>query len=176
MNLSLIIIVVMIAAVIPFLVTRFWMAQPKKSTVLFEDKSNTPSPVKPTKNPSAILDCLSMDLEPKEVWGIKKYSIAVVAADGKRFLGYDILQAMTNAGLSFGQGKIFHYYLAKELIFSVGPQAEPYYFDMDNIASFTTRGLDFIFDATKTGYEEFAREVALQLADELQGDVRETLR
>lgn len=176
MNLSLIIIVVMIAAVIPWLVTRFWVAQPKKSPVLF-DASSDKTPVKnPEKNPHAILDCLSMDLEPKELLGIKQYSVAVVAEDGKKFLGFDILQALTNAGLSYGQGKLFHYYVAKEIIFSVAPQAEPYYFDVDNMSSFSTRGLNFIFDAYRTGYEDLAREVALQLADELQGDVRETLR
>lgn len=175
MNLSLIIIVVMIAAVIPWLVTRFWVGQPKPP-VLFEPEVNKNPTSKPQRHPQAILDCLSMDLEPKELMGIKKYSIAVVADEGKSFAGYDILQAMTNAGLSYGQGKLFHYYVAKEIIFSVAPQVEPYYFEMENFSAFRTRGLNFILDATKTGYEEFAREVALQLADELQGDVRETLR
>ncbi|HEV2613681.1 MAG TPA: cell division protein ZipA C-terminal FtsZ-binding domain-containing protein [Gammaproteobacteria bacterium] len=176
MNLSLIILVIMVVAVIPFLVTRFWISLPKKNPVLFEDKSEKSSAVKPERNPQAILDCLSMNLEPKELLGIKQYSVAVVAEDGKKFLGFDLLQAFTNAGLSYGRGKLFHYYVAKEVIFSVAPQAEPYYFDMDNISSFSTRGLNFIFDAYRTGYEDLAREVALQLADELQGDVRETLR
>jgi FtsZ-interacting cell division protein ZipA len=176
MNLSLIIIVVMIAAVIPWLTSRFWVSQPKKSSFLFEESLLKHSPVKATKNTNSILDCLNMDLEPKEIMGMKKYSIAVVAEEGKKFKGFDLLQALTNAGLSYGAGKLFHYYVAKEIIFSVAPQAEPYYFEMENLSEFSTRGLNFILDAYQSGYEELAREVALQLADELQGDVRETLR
>ncbi len=175
MNLSLIIMVVMIAAVIPWLATRFWKAQPKKSAVLFEEK--TPQVfTKPQKDPYAILDCLRQEFGPKDILGIKPYSIAIVAEKDKTFKGYDVLQALSNSGLTYGQGKLFHYYIAKEIIFSVAPQAEPYHFDLDKIAHFETRGLHFIFDATKTGYEDLAREVADQLADELQGEVRETLR
>ncbi|MDX2165280.1 MAG: cell division protein ZipA C-terminal FtsZ-binding domain-containing protein [Gammaproteobacteria bacterium] len=175
MNLSLIIMVVMIAAVIPWLTMRFLKAQPKKPPALFEQKFHDVLK-KPIKDPYAILDCLSSDLEPKEILGIKKYAIAVVAEADQEFKGFDILQAMTSAGLAYGQGKLFHYHIAKEIIFSVAPQAEPYHFDLDSIAEFKTRGLHFIFDATKTGYEDLAKEVALQLAEELQGEVRETLR
>ena len=175
MNLSLIIMVVMIAAVIPWLTMRFLKAQPKKPPALFEDK--TPDvPKKPTKDPYAILDCLSTDLEPKEILGLKKYAIAVVAEEDQPFKGFDILQAMSSAGLTYGQGKLFHYYIANEIIFSVAPQAEPYHFDLTKLSEFSTRGLHFIFDATKNGYEDLAKEVALQLAEELQGEVRETLR
>ena len=176
MNLPLIIIVVMIAAVIPWLVTRFWVSLPKKSPVLFETPEDNAPIKKPQKNPAAILDCLSMELESKDILGMKKYSIAVVAEDGKTFKGCDLLEAFANAGLTYGQGNLFHYYLAKEVIFSVAPQAEPYYFRIEDIANFSTRGLNFIFDAYKSGYEDLAKEVALQLAEALQGDVRETLR
>jgi len=176
MNLSLIIIVVMIAAVIPWLVTRFWVSLPKKSPVLFEAPEDNIAVKKSQKNPHAILDCLTMELESKDILGMKKYSIAVVAEDGKVFKGYDLLEAFANAGLSYGQGNLFHYYLAKEIIFSVAPQSDPYYFEMEKLAAFSTRGLNFIFDAYKPGYEDLAKEVALQLADELKGDVRETLR
>lgn len=176
MNLSLIIIVVMVAAVIPWLATRLWVAQPKKLPVLFEISSDTNPIEKDPKNSRSILDCLSTSLEPKELLDMKKYSIAVVAEDGKKFKGYELFQAFTKAGLTYGQGKLFHYYVAKEVIFSVAPQTEPYYFDMLTLSDFSTKGLHFIFDAYRTGYEELAKEVALQLADELQGDVRETLR
>lgn len=176
MNLSLIIIVVMVAAVIPWLATRFWVAQPKKLPVLFEIPADKTTPEKSQKNPHAILDCLSASLEPKELLDMKKYAIAVVAEEGKQFKGYDLFQAFTKAGLTYGQGKLFHYYVAKEVIFSVAPQAEPYYFDMLTLSDFSTKGLHFIFDAYRTGYEDLAKEVALQLADELHGDVRETLR
>lgn len=175
MNLSLIIIVVMIAAVIPWLITRFLKAQPQKNPALFEETSSVVS-ASSKKDPYAILDCLSHDVGPKEILGITPYSIAVVAEDDKNFKGFDVLQAMANAGLSYGQGKLFHYYIAQEVIFSVAPQTEPYHFDLENIAEFKTRGLHFIFDATKTGYEDLAKEVAMQLAEELEGEVRETLR
>lgn len=103
--------------------------------------------------------------------------IHVKAAPGSVFSGYGLQQALTAAGLRFGELSIFHRYefdSGKErIIFSVASAVEPGVFDLQRIGGFATPGLSIFMtiancsDPVKTF--EILIDTAQQLADDLGG-------
>lgn len=103
----------------------------------------------------------------------------VVAGEGRRFYGYELLQALLAAGLRYGEMSIFHRYETqneKEIaLFSVASATEPGVFDLNKIGSFFCTGLSLFMKIKKPAQPvttfETMLETAKQLADDLNGEV-----
>ncbi len=106
--------------------------------------------------------------------------LSVMAKPGQYFGSYDLLQAITAAGLKYGDMNIFHYYLDntenKEPLFSLASVAEPGEFAMDQMGDFSCPGLVLFMQPALLDQPEMAfdlmLETANQLAEDLGGDLR----
>ena len=73
-------------------------------------------------------------------------TLYIIVTDDRQLAGPDIQNALSALGFEFGEMNIFHHFGSGELsskkpLFSLVNMYEPGYFDLDRIASFTTRGL-----------------------------------
>lgn len=110
--------------------------------------------------------------------------MSVLAKPSHAFASYDLLQALSAAGMQFGEMKIFHYYLptlnGKVALFSLASATEPGYFDMDKIGEFSCKGLTLFMNLADVHDPEHAFEIMLdtaqQLADDLDGDLYSSQR
>lgn len=75
----------------------------------------------------------------------KSLMLFLVAKDGQTFAGYDLLQSVLASGLRFGEGSIFHKYQNANgqgtVLFSLAAATADGKFDLQNIGSFSVRGL-----------------------------------
>lgn len=105
--------------------------------------------------------------------------INLAAAEGRRFPGSHLVQALESAGMRYGQHQIFHRTLetssGSAALFSAANILEPGMFDMERIADFDTPGVAFFmclpgpYDGLVT-FEQMlatAREVAERLGGHL---------
>lgn len=101
------------------------------------------------------------------------------------FLGYELLQALTAAGLHYGKLNIFHYYEKssdnkdENILFSLASAVEPGIIDVDNIGAFTCPGLTLFMHAEIKNPEaifELMLQTAEQLAEDLGGTICNELR
>lgn len=106
--------------------------------------------------------------------------LSVVAQPGQQFVSYDLMQAISGAGLQFGEMNIFHYYFStpqgKKPLFSLASATEPGEFNMDRIGEISCTGLTlFMLLATvpnpQLAFDQMMKS-AEQLADDLGGDLR----
>jgi cell division protein ZipA len=106
--------------------------------------------------------------------------ISVLAKSGQTFASYDLLQAISAAGMQFGEMNVFHYYLptltGKITLFSLASATKPGYFDMDNMGNFSCAGLTLFLDIQSVPDPEQALDLMLktaeQLVDDLDGELR----
>jgi cell division protein ZipA len=104
----------------------------------------------------------------------------VMAQPGQFFESYDLIQAISSAGLHFGDMNIFHYYLTtptkKITLFSLASATEPGDFDMDHIGDFSCAGLTLFMNVGDVPDPMKSFELMLitaqQLADDLGGELR----
>lgn len=110
--------------------------------------------------------------------------LTVAARPGRQFGSYDLLQAISAAGLQFGDMNIFHYY-AKQTpgqvpLFSLASATEPGDFNIDRMGEFTCTGLTLFTNMADVTDPEQAFELMLksaqQLADDLDGELRAGMR
>jgi len=88
------------------------------------------------------------------------------------FHGYDLLQSLLAAKLRFGDGNFFHYYQHQngitESVFTVTATSETGEFDLNQMHSFTTRGLCLFFKPkADEAVNQEARKVLLDSARRL---------
>jgi len=105
------------------------------------------------------------------------FVLAVMAKSGTRFVSYDLLQAISAAGLQFGEMNIFHYTFPEAAygikLFSLVSAEEPGDFNLDSMGEFSSGGLMLFMDAV--GVPDPAQafqimlEKAAQLAEDLDG-------
>jgi len=210
MNLSLILVLLLIAVVIPWMLRRFFPRQPGREGAqwlepamettrdAYEDdyeiikKTSSAAPLSyaldVTTEQSIILPEKTPAPAPQEKKSIQKdllvesnlRVIYVMAPKGEFFIGYELLQALQNAGLRYGARQIFHCYTDESdkttLAFSVASAVEPGSIDMQEIGMYATPGLSLFMDASSVDSPELSyqwmKETAEQLADELGGVVR----
>lgn len=106
--------------------------------------------------------------------------ISVMARPGAVFSSYDLLHAISAAGMQFGEMKIFHYYLPTEggrlTLFSLASATKPGHFDLDKIGDFSCAGLTLFTNLREVPDPEEAFELmystAEQLAEDLDGELR----
>lgn len=108
-------------------------------------------------------------------------TLYITAPPIKTFNGADILAAVKTVGLEFGDMHIFHHYGIGEMhqqkpLFSMANMFEPGYFELNKIASLSTRGLS-IFLCLPTPVDghvvfELMLNTAQRLADILGGEIR----
>lgn len=105
--------------------------------------------------------------------------INLFAKAKNHFASYDLLQAISNTGMHYGEMNIFHYYVAteksKKPLFSLASATEPGEFNLDRIGEFSCAGLTFFMDLKKVAEPHSAFKkmllIAEQLAEDLEGDL-----
>lgn len=102
--------------------------------------------------------------------------IHVMAQPGAKFIGYDLYQALTSAGLTYGEMKIFHRYAEKsertnQILYSVASAVNPGQIDLDNIGAFSTIGLTLFMDFSKQKTASAAFQMMLNTAKLLAEDL-----
>ncbi len=105
--------------------------------------------------------------------------LSVMAKKNGRFESYDLLQAISAAGLQFGEMNIFHYYHAtpvgKIKLFSLASANKPGDFDLNNIAEFSCSGLMLFMDIVQVPDPQYAFKLMLDVAERLTEDLDATL-
>lgn len=106
-------------------------------------------------------------------------TLHVLPAEGERFVGFDLLQAMLGANLYFGKMSIFHLHTQPmgkgKILFSAAQANEPGVFNMNAISSWQCSGLALFMQLTDPEHnletlEQFF-QTAQQLAENLGGMV-----
>jgi len=103
----------------------------------------------------------------------------VLAQPERPFVGYELMQSLSAAGLRFGEMNIFHYYTSEEknaqIIFSLSSAVEPGIFDVSNVGAICCPGLSLFMRVSATEYPDqvftLMLETAQQLADDLGGEL-----
>lgn len=107
--------------------------------------------------------------------------VTIKARAGAPFASYELLQALSNVGLHYGDMKIFHRYAHVDgegsTLFSVATLNNPGTFDMSNFGHFSCTGLCLFTDLDKVDSPlavfDLLLETAYQLAEDLNGDLFE---
>jgi len=105
--------------------------------------------------------------------------ISIMAKNNSNFASYDLIQAISAAGLQYGDMNIFHYFYPDAnfgiKLFSLISAEEPGEFNLDNIGNFSCSGLMLFMEKTKVpdpiSAFNIMLEKAQQLADDLEGQL-----
>lgn len=102
-------------------------------------------------------------------------SLYLLAEASYPFTGYDLYQALTMSGLTFGQMNIFHLMDDDTILFSVASAKEPGSFDLDDTGAWRCDGLCFFLQLDMVDNPLLAFDKMLnvikELADELGGQL-----
>jgi cell division protein ZipA len=121
--------------------------------------------------------------KPKEIQKDLKNDIVVmhvITKPGLHFASYDLFQAISAAKLQFGEMNIFHYYDEQNKpLFSLASATEPGDFDLNAMGEYSCVGLSLFMNLRETKQKEkvfgLMLDTALQLADDLNGELRESV-
>lgn len=101
--------------------------------------------------------------------------LSIMAKKGNRFESYDLFQAISAAGMQFGEMNIFHYYqptpVGKVTLFSLASASKPGDFDLNHIAEFSCMGLMLFMDIGNTPDPQHAFKLMLETAERLTEDL-----
>jgi FtsZ-interacting cell division protein ZipA len=108
----------------------------------------------------------------------------VMARPGKTFVGYELLQALSAAGLQYGDMNIFHQYASEtdatqkqKILYSLASATEPGTFDLSEMGGVQCSGLCLFMDTKQIDHPIAAFEQMIvtvkQLADDLDGIAQE---
>lgn len=101
--------------------------------------------------------------------------LSVMARPGTRFASYELLQAISAAGLQFGEMNIFHYLYPEtgygNKLFSMASAEEPGEFNLDNMGEFSCPGLMLFMDLSKVPDPWAAFSIMLEKAEQLSEDL-----
>jgi cell division protein ZipA len=110
--------------------------------------------------------------------------ISIMAEPGKKFIGYDLLQALLSAGLRFGKMSIFHRHEEAngkgKVLFSLASATKPGTFDIHKMGGVSCIGLTLFMrlsehDEPLKVYDLMIKTASL-LAEDLQGGLFEADR
>jgi len=101
--------------------------------------------------------------------------LCIMAKPGGRFASYELLQAISSAGLRFGEMNIFHYVYPETnygiKLFSLLSAEEPGEFNLDTIGDFSCPGLMLFMDAARVPDPSAAFNIMLEKAGQLAEDL-----
>jgi cell division protein ZipA len=148
---------------------------PKKTVILQKQQQmdKVPEAVK-SVSPERIQSQVNFN----EVNSIKKFkpipqliTLIVNTKPERKFLGYEVLQALLGCQLRFGKMNIFHYYETRadkeKILFSVASATEPGMFDINKMGAFVGKGLTLFMRLTEDYHDEIALEIMLDTAYQL---------
>ncbi len=106
--------------------------------------------------------------------------LSVMAKPNTRFVAYDLVQAISAAGMQHGEMNIFHYHqqtmTGRVTLFSLASASKPGIFDLNDIGNISCAGLMLFMDiATVPDPQNAFRmmlETAERLTDDLDGELR----
>ncbi len=203
MNLSLLIVIVLVAIVIPWII-RYVVYRPSSSRtqlLIPEHDASIEEPIHETSEfvsaprTVSVLDDLgfkqSMTSDFKKTPAkpaANKYlsandrfqMIHVMAEEGKAFAGYELLQTLSSLGFHYGPMRIFHFYRDKEdpnsILFSLASAVEPGVFDLEKMAAFTTPGVSLFMDKKKVVAPAQVFQQMVAVAEQLADEMGGELR
>jgi FtsZ-interacting cell division protein ZipA len=168
----------MLMVVLPLLGRRFFPSNSKNNMAFLlpiaeKDKKTS------TEKKQIISDVSDISLLPtnnkmyqKELFSeFSSKTIIVIAKSNQFFRGYELLQALQNVDLIYGEKELFHYFCNDEILFSVSPLTEPYTFDLHEMGAFMTTGLKFSIK-NEVDYQTM-KNIAEMLTEELEGQIQE---
>lgn len=200
MNLSLILVIVLVAVVIPWIIRSAFIKPveaPAELAISEEEVEEGFSDVRvlPSRHERATADLgfkesaasvLSNTGSPKVVvekhlpTGDRLEIIHIMAPAGKKFVGYELLQTLQTAGFTYGPMRIFHYSIDDTIAFSLSSAVEPGVFNIEEIGAFATPGLTLFLDKTKVLNPQktiaLMYDTAQQIAEDLGGELRNAKR
>lgn len=101
--------------------------------------------------------------------------LSVMAKPGNRFVSYELLQALSNSGMEFGEMNIFHYYqptaMGKLTLFSLASANKPGDFDINNMGDFSCTGLMLFLNIGQVADPQYAFKLMLDIANQLTEDL-----
>ncbi|MEO8401659.1 MAG: cell division protein ZipA C-terminal FtsZ-binding domain-containing protein [Gammaproteobacteria bacterium] len=101
--------------------------------------------------------------------------LSVMAKTGNRFVSYELLQALSNSGMQFGEMNIFHYYqptaMGKLTLFSLASANKPGDFDLNNMGDFSCTGLMLFLNIGQVSDPQYAFKLMLDIANQLTDDL-----
>ncbi|MBU0456195.1 MAG: cell division protein ZipA C-terminal FtsZ-binding domain-containing protein [Pseudomonadota bacterium] len=106
-------------------------------------------------------------------------TIGVFASEGKKFGGYELLQAIQANGFYYGDMQIFHHYghdltLSKKL-FSLASATEPGDFDLNNMGNFFCKGLILFMNIQEHSEPVSVFDKMIDTASQLSDDINGVL-
>lgn len=116
-------------------------------------------------------------LSEKSVEEPRVISIYLVAQNNRHFNGYELLQALLNHGLHYGEMHLFHYYThsakSEKPIFSIAAATKSGEFNLAQINDFCCKGLILFMDSSqqtdaRISFDKMV-EIAILLAEEIEG-------
>ncbi|MFU8797695.1 MAG: cell division protein ZipA [Gammaproteobacteria bacterium] len=129
-----------------------------------------------------ILDDAEIISETRIIKPVRDFVIFYVMAKSKQsFVGYELLQALSAAGLQYGEMNIFHHYNEdKKSLFSLASASEPGTFDLSEMGGVQCKGLCIFMDAKRVEQPQHIFETMLstvkQLAEDLGGVIQDQKR
>lgn len=99
----------------------------------------------------------------------------IFAKPNQAFASYDLLQAISAAGLQFGDMSIFHYHITtdkgQETLFSLASATKPGIFDLNKMGEFSCVGLTLFSDLSNASDPALVWEKILEIAESLAEDL-----
>lgn len=106
--------------------------------------------------------------------------IHVMAPEGKVFAGYELLQTLSSLGFHYGPMRIFHFFQDKNdpnsILFSLASAVEPGVFDLEKMAAFTTSGVSLFMDKKKVTAPAQVFQQMVTTAEQLADELGGELR
>lgn len=101
----------------------------------------------------------------------------VIAPLGHPYVGYELLQALADAGLRYGDMNIFHYYddHTHQNIFSLASAVEPGIFDLTDMGGITCPGMCMFMSPQNVDDPSSTFDLMLETAQQLIDDLGGTL-
>ncbi|EKD72560.1 MAG: cell division protein ZipA [uncultured bacterium] len=141
--------------------TSFRLAQDQTARVPAPEAKRNPLSNKVTQPPSALERNLLV--------------LCVMAKPSTHFVSYDLLQAISNAGMQLGAMNIFHYYQAtisgKIKLFSLASANKPGDFDINNMGNFSCTGLMLFMNIAEVPDPQHTFKLMLETAEGLVEDL-----
>ncbi len=153
---------------------------PEPSAEEYDDRPKISQPVEEIRkaHPKTVEktnEVLSAAHEKNKAMPANLLILSVMANKGSRFESYDLLQAISAAGLQFGEMNIFHYYqptpVGKIALFSMASANKPGDFDMNNIAEISCSGLMLFMDIAQAPDPQSTFKLMLEKAERLAEDL-----
>lgn len=105
----------------------------------------------------------------------KTIVLYLLAAEGRPYSGYELLQSILSNGFRYGEQQIFHRYQDKAnkgpILFSLASAKGPGTFDLPNMGGFMTQGLVLVLDVHDVVGPMAAFELMLHVTGQLSEDL-----